>query len=50
MSLVVGQSADGYGSGNMAILDWRVGPKYILKLLQCQHEQKVSPISDFKHN
>jgi proteasome activator subunit 4 len=28
--------------GNMAILDWNVGPTYIMKLLQCQHEQKPS--------
>ena len=26
----------------MAILDWNVGPKYILKLLGCQFEQKPS--------
>lgn len=29
-------------SGNMAILDWSVGPTYILKLLGCQFEQKPS--------
>lgn len=26
----------------MAILDWSIGPTYIMKLLQCQHEQKPS--------
>ena len=26
----------------MAILDWSVGPTYIMKLLGCQHEQKPS--------
>lgn len=25
----------------MAILDWSIGPTYIMALLGCQHEQKV---------
>lgn len=25
----------------MAILDWTIGPTYIMTLLACQHEQKV---------
>ena len=32
-------------SGNMAILDWNVGPTYIMKLLGCQFEQKVVAIA-----
>lgn len=31
----------------MAILDWSIGPTYIMALLGCQHEQKVCPLLDY---
>lgn len=30
--------------GNFAIADWRFGPKYIVTILSCQHQEKVCAV------